>query len=129
LLDALHRTDFEDWIRTDVDASLEKVGDDLGRIGWTFEDVDAALLAGGSSRVPLIQERLRARFGDRLRQTAQLDKVVAKGAALVAAGRYAAEVHDVLARPIGYRVPGQGDQVRRLFNLTMLNFGSVPGLP
>ena len=52
--------------------------------------LDEVLLVGGASRMPMIQESLKARFGWNLRLT-DFDLAVAKGAAIYAQGGVPAE--------------------------------------
>ena len=70
-----------DIVRRSLDSAQAK------RPGLTLDEV---LLVGGSSRMPMIQESLKARFGWNLRLT-DFDLAVAKGAAIYAQGGVLAE--------------------------------------
>jgi hypothetical chaperone protein len=58
------RSGFEDWIGPDLDAIDRVLDDVLARAGVTPADVDHVFATGGSSLVPAVRGRLRARFGD-----------------------------------------------------------------
>ena len=49
-----------------------------------LDEVDGVILVGGSCRVPLIQQKLKDNFGDKLIQKAHLDLAVSEGAAIQA---------------------------------------------
>jgi hypothetical chaperone protein len=61
---AVGRSGFEDWIGPDLDAIDTVLDDVLARAGVTPPDVDHVFATGGSSLVPVVRARLRARFGD-----------------------------------------------------------------
>ena len=86
------REEFEQATASLVDETLDIVQRSLDtaqakRPGLTLDEV---LLVGGASRMPMIQESLKARFGWNLRLT-DFDLAVAKGAAIYAQGGAPAE--------------------------------------
>jgi hypothetical chaperone protein len=60
----VRRGDFEDWLAPDLDAIDGVLDDVLARAGVAPADVDHVFATGGSSLVPAVRARLRARFGD-----------------------------------------------------------------
>ena len=87
----LQRTEFEDLIRPRLDITvdlmndvLEAAGQKLNRsLAWT--DIDAVLLVGGSTRIPLVQETVRNLTNISTELGVNPDEIVAVGAAIVAA--------------------------------------------
>jgi hypothetical chaperone protein len=60
---AVTRTSFEGWLADDL-AAIDRVLDDvLARAGVAANDVDRVFATGGTSLVPVVRERLAARFG------------------------------------------------------------------
>jgi hypothetical chaperone protein len=61
------RDGFDSWLAPDLDAIDAVLAEVLARAGATASDVDRVFATGGSSLVPVVRERLAARFGaDRL---------------------------------------------------------------
>jgi hypothetical chaperone protein len=58
------RGEFDSWIGDDLDAIDRVLDDVLARAGVTAADIDHVFATGGSSLVPAVRGRLRARFGD-----------------------------------------------------------------
>jgi molecular chaperone DnaK len=82
----VQRTDFESWIRGDIERSIALVDKAIEGPGLTPEDIDAVLLAGGSTRLPLVRRLLAEKFGEE-KIKADVDPMLcnALGAAAVAA--------------------------------------------
>jgi len=60
---AITRPSFEGWLADDL-AAIDRVLDDvLARAGVTAGDIDRVFATGGTSLVPVVRERLAARFG------------------------------------------------------------------
>jgi molecular chaperone DnaK (HSP70) len=76
--------------------------------GITRDDVDHVLLVGGSTRLPPVQERVEAFFGQEPRFDTDPDTVVARGAALHVA-EYRDDYHLLL--------PGYGDVDALAYNI------------
>ena len=87
----LSRRAFEAMIEPDVQRSLDLLSEAIAAartvhgVGWG--DIDQVVLAGGSTRIPAIRERLAAYLGwgaARIRADLDPDEMVARGAGLVA---------------------------------------------
>jgi molecular chaperone DnaK len=81
------REKFELLTRVLLDEMADKITDVLDAAGLSANDVDTVLAVGGSTRVPAVQERLRALFGKDPDTSVRPDEAVAQGAALFAARR------------------------------------------
>lgn len=87
-----------------VDRSIEIAKDVLRNSGLHEEEIDHVLLVGGSTRVPLVRERLQQAFGAKLSFAVHPQEAVALGAATFAAslGTTAAmRLLDVLPASLG----------------------------
>lgn len=100
-LDAeITRPRFEGLIATDVDAALRQVDQVIGDAALTPEEIDAALLIGGSSRIPMLRSEMNVRFGARAIDVRNADTIIAEGAAIIAQNDWL----PYLARPIQVRL-------------------------
>ncbi len=80
----------------------------LGEKGLRPEDIDEVILVGGQSRMPLVQELMRAHFGKPPRKGVHPDECVALGAALLGDSLDSIDsvtLVDVLSMPIGIATP------------------------
>jgi molecular chaperone DnaK len=80
----------------------------LGEKGLRPEDIDEVILVGGQSRMPLVQELIRAHFGKPARKGVHPDECVALGAALLGDSLDTIDsvtLVDVLSMPIGIATP------------------------
>jgi len=59
----LRRTEFEELISEDVDASVRIMADTLAAASLRPEELAGLYVTGGSSRIPLVTNRVRAAFG------------------------------------------------------------------
>jgi molecular chaperone DnaK len=91
----LTRAKFEQLIDDLVDRSLEPCHLALADSGLSASEIDEIVLVGGSTRVPLVQQKVQALFGMEPNQTVNPDEVVALGAA-IQGGVLAGDVKDVL---------------------------------
>ena len=91
----LSRAKFEQLIDDLVDRSLEPCRRALSDSGLSANEIDEIVLVGGSTRVPLVQQKVAALFGQEPNQTVNPDEVVALGAA-IQGGVLAGDVKDVL---------------------------------
>ncbi len=91
----LTRSKFEQLIDDLVDRSLEPCRKALADAGLKASEIDEVVLVGGSTRVPLVQQKVQELFGKELNQTVNPDEVVAIGAA-IQGGVLAGDVKDVL---------------------------------
>jgi actin-like ATPase involved in cell morphogenesis len=81
----LTRGELEDMIRPLIEESVKSFGRALASSGVATRDLKAVLLAGGSSRIPLVGQVLSAEIGRPVAVDAHPKHIVALGAALRAA--------------------------------------------
>jgi molecular chaperone DnaK len=91
----LTRAKFEQLIDDLVERSLEPCRRALSDAGLSPAEIDEVVLVGGSTRIPLVQERVKTLFGKEPNQTVNPDEVVAVGAS-IQGGVLAGDVKDVL---------------------------------
>ncbi len=91
----LTRAKLEQLIEDLVDRTLEPCRQALADAGLKPSDIDEVVLVGGSTRSPLVQEKVKNLFGREPNRTVNPDEVVAVGAA-VQAGVLSGDVKDVL---------------------------------
>jgi molecular chaperone DnaK len=91
----LTRAKLEQLVGELVDGTLEPVKKALQDAGVTASQVDEVVLVGGQTRMPLVQEKVKAFFGKEPHKGVNPDEVVAIGAA-IQAGVLKGEVRDVL---------------------------------
>lgn len=80
----LVRAEFEDLIRPQITDTLHVLHQALRCAKLTAQDLDAILLVGGSSRIPLVAQLVSAEFGRPLAVDADPKTAIASGAALSA---------------------------------------------
>lgn len=81
----LPRDDYETLITPYIDETLEAIHTALDGANLTASDIDEVLLVGGSTRTPIIHQRLKNEFGLQPRSEINPDLCVATGAAMQAA--------------------------------------------
>jgi molecular chaperone DnaK len=91
----LTRAKFEQLIADLVDRSLEPCRVALQDAGLSTAQIDEVVLVGGSTRIPLVQQKVKEFFGKEPHKGVNPDEVVAVGAA-IQGGVLAGEVRDVL---------------------------------
>jgi molecular chaperone DnaK len=91
----LTRAKFEQLIDDLVDRTLGPCRQALSDAGMAASDIDEVVLVGGSTRIPLVQQKVTQLFGKDPNQTVNPDEVVAVGAA-IQGGVLAGDVKDVL---------------------------------
>jgi molecular chaperone DnaK len=91
----LSRAKLESMVEDIVDRTLEPCKKALDDAGKAKSDIDEVILVGGSTRMPLVQEKVSEFFAQELHKGVNPDEVVALGAA-VQAGVLSGEVGDVL---------------------------------
>jgi molecular chaperone DnaK len=91
----LTRAKFEQLVEDLVDRSLGPCRQALQDAGFKPSDIQEVVLVGGSTRIPMVQEKVKALFGREPNRTVNPDEVVAIGAA-VQGGVLAGDVKDVL---------------------------------
>jgi molecular chaperone DnaK (HSP70) len=92
----ISRRDYEAIIRPLVDSTLDSVSQALRDSGRKPGDMDAVLLAGGSTRTPLVFNLLAERIGIEPRQDMHPDLCVALGAGVLASRLSGRDVDRVL---------------------------------
>ncbi|GAA2976772.1 Hsp70 family protein [Actinokineospora diospyrosa] len=83
------RLAFNEMIRPSVDLTVEALYRTISSAGLTPRDLAAVLLAGGSSRIPLVDQVVSAAFGRPVRTGLHPKFTVALGAAAIASRRVA----------------------------------------
>jgi len=91
----LTRAKFEQLVEDLVDRSLAPCRQALADSGFSASEIDEVILVGGSTRIPLVQQRVKELFGREPNRTVNPDEVVAIGAA-IQGGVLAGDVKDVL---------------------------------
>jgi len=91
----LTRAKFEQLVEDLVDRTLEPCKKALADAGLSANEIDEIVLVGGSTRIPLVQQKVKELFGKESNQSVNPDEVVAVGAA-VQGGVLAGDVKDVL---------------------------------
>jgi len=81
----ISRRDFEEMIEPLVDRTISCLDEALRDAGLTIHQIDDLVLVGGSTRIPLVEERLRDEFLREPSRAVDPDLAVALGAAVQAA--------------------------------------------
>ncbi|MFX3625952.1 MAG: molecular chaperone DnaK [bacterium] len=95
LVRQLTRAKFEQLVSDLVDRTIAPCKSALKNAGLSTSDIDEIILVGGSTRIPAIQEAVKAFFGKDPGKGVNPDEVVAVGAA-IQGGVLTGEVKDVL---------------------------------
>lgn len=91
----LSRAKYESMIEALVDRTLEPCRKALSDAKFTKDKIDEVILVGGSTRMPIVQARVKEFFGREPHKGVNPDEVVALGAA-VQAGVLSGDVTDIL---------------------------------
>lgn len=78
------QSQFEEMISDDVDTTVSICSRALTKANMTPDQIDEIVMVGGSSRIPLVSQRLEAAFG-KLPKLVDPDMCVAYGACIIAA--------------------------------------------
>ena len=89
------RAKFESLIEDLVEKTIAKIEEVLKDSGLSKSEIKEVVMVGGSTRVPLVQEKVKAFFGKELNKSVNPDEVVALGAA-IQGGVLSGDVKDVL---------------------------------
>ncbi len=89
------RAKFEALVEDLVERSIEPCRVALKDAGLKVSDIDDVILVGGQSRMPMVQDKVKAFFGKEPRKDVNPDEAVAVGAS-IQAGVLQGEVKDVL---------------------------------
>ncbi|MFP4534393.1 MAG: Hsp70 family protein [Alkalispirochaetaceae bacterium] len=103
----VRREEFEELISSLVERTISLTRRAIEEAG--FDGVDALVLSGGSSRVPLVQRRLEEAFAVPSAPLVNPDEVVAIGAAIHARSLQAesgSRLHDVSSYALGVEIDG-----------------------
>jgi len=107
LEEELSREQFEGLIRGLLGETLQAVDRALADAGWKPRDLEAVLLVGGSTRIPLVKEMVHRHLGIEPRSEIHPDEAVALGAAvqgaIVAGESIDAVLVDVCPYSLGIR--------------------------
>ncbi len=95
LLQKLSRPKFEQMIETIVARAMEPCKKALSDANKKITDIHEVVLVGGSTRIPLVQARVKEFFGKEPNRSVNADEVVALGAA-VQGGVLSGDVKDIL---------------------------------
>ncbi len=95
LVTKITRAKFESLIADLVESTITTIESVLSDAGLSKSDVKEVVMVGGSTRVPLVQEKVKAYFNKELNKSVNPDEVVAIGAA-IQGGVLAGDVKDVL---------------------------------
>ncbi len=82
LVKKLTRAKFESLIDDLVEETITKIKEVMKDAGVSTSEIKEVVMVGGSTRVPLVQERVKAYFGKDLNKSVNPDEVVAIGAAI-----------------------------------------------
>ena len=91
----LTRSKFESLIEDLVDKTIDKIKEVVKESGLNKDEIKEIVMVGGSTRVPLVQEKVKEFFGKELNKSVNPDEVVAIGAA-IQGGVLTGDVKDVL---------------------------------
>ena len=95
LVRSLSRAKFEQLCDSLIKRSIEPCASALKAAGLKKSDIDEVILVGGSTRIPAVQDAVKAYFGKEPSKGVNPDEVVAVGAA-IQGGVLTGEVKDVL---------------------------------
>ena len=82
LVKKLTRAKFEAMIEDLVDETITKIAEVVKDSDLSKDEIKEIIMVGGSTRIPLVQEKIKAFFGKELNKSVNPDEVVAIGAAI-----------------------------------------------
>ena len=81
----VQRADFEQWVQPLIDRLDAPLNRALDIAGVTKEDIDVVEIIGGTTRIPMVKQKICNFFGKELSTTLNQDECVAKGCAFMCA--------------------------------------------
>ncbi len=116
LVRTLSRSQFEKLVDSLIKRTIKPCKSALEQAGMTTSDIDEVILVGGSTRIPAIQDAVKAFFGKEPSKGVNPDEVVALGAA-IQGGVLAGDVKDVLlldVTPLALGIETMGSVMTKL---------------
>ena len=95
LIQKITRAKFESLIEAMVESTITTIKSVLKDADVASSEINEIVMVGGSTRIPLVQEKVQAFFGKELNKSVNPDEVVALGAA-IQGGVLKGDVKDVL---------------------------------
>jgi len=95
LLETITRAKFESLISDLVDRTVAPCEKAIKDSGYSMNEIDEVILVGGSTRIPMVQEKVKSLFGKEPNKGVNPDEVVAVGAS-IQGGVLSGDVSDVL---------------------------------
>jgi molecular chaperone DnaK len=112
----MSRSQFERMVESLIDRTVQPCRQALKDAGMEPNEIDEVILVGGSTRIPLVQKKVKEVFGKDPHKGVNPDEVVAIGAA-IQAGVLSKEVKDVLlldVTPLSLGIETLGDVFTKL---------------
>lgn len=81
---SITKAHFNELITPLINRTIDSCNNALKDAGLTAKDIDAVVMVGGSTRVPLVKQRISELFGQNVHDDLNPDEVVALGAAIQA---------------------------------------------